>query len=143
MRKTLPVVPFVAAIIVLTLSLAGCNVSTANLSDVKIFDKIEDGRCSSDMGTIDKSVDTFHVTANLNNAPSGTKVKIDWRYLSGELSNEPQDIDSVSVVSEENSDFVESSLERATPAWPKGEYEAVLKIDTDNADPIHKKFSVK
>ncbi|MBI5869948.1 MAG: hypothetical protein HZB44_03165 [Actinobacteria bacterium] len=135
----------VAAFLMMTalmISAAGCNVSTANLSNVKVCDKIEDEQCPSDMSSLDRETPAFYVSADLDNAPSGTKIKIDWRYLSGEIGNEPQDIDSVSLTSEEDSNNVQSSLERATEVWPKGEYEVVLTIQTDNAEPIHKKFSV-
>jgi len=127
----------------LLLVAAGCNVSTANLSNVKICDKLDGDQCSSDMSSLDKETPVFYVTADLDNAPSDTKIKIDWRYLSGEIGNEPQDVYSANLTSGENSDYVQSSLERTTATWPKGEYEVVLKIETDNAEPIHKKFSVK
>lgn len=39
--------------------------------------------------------------------------------------------------------MITGSLERSTKPWPKGEYEVVLKIQTDNADPVSKTFSVK
>jgi hypothetical protein len=141
-RALLAPVLALSAMILITLALYGCNVSTANLSNIKICDKLDGNACSSDMGTIDKNAAVFHVTADLNNAPAGTKIKIDWRYLSGELGNTPQDIDSVTVTSEEDSQTLESSLERATPAWPRGDYEVVLKIDTENSEAVHKQFSV-
>lgn len=130
-------------VVILMLAVAGCNVSTASLSSVKVCDRIENEQCPSDMSSLDKETPAFYVSADLDNAPTGTKIKIDWRYLSGEIGNEPQDIDSVSLTSEEDSNNVQSSLERATEVWPKGEYEVVLTIQTDNAEPIHKKFSVK
>lgn len=64
------------------------------------------------MSSLDKETPVFYVTADLDNAPSDTKIKIDWRYLSGELGNEPQGIDSVSLTSEENSNNMQFSLER-------------------------------
>ncbi|MHB9111747.1 MAG: hypothetical protein ACYC4D_03845 [Thermoleophilia bacterium] len=127
----------------LLMAASGCNVSTANLSNVNVCDKLDNEQCPSDMSSLDQETPAFYVSADLNNAPSGTKIKIDWRYLSGEIGNEPQDIDSVSLTSEEDSNNIQSSLERATDVWPKGEYEVVLTIQTDNAEPIHKKFSVK
>ncbi|MHB8793415.1 MAG: hypothetical protein ACYC6O_08785 [Thermoleophilia bacterium] len=131
------------AIAALLLSASGCNVSTANLSNVKVCDKLVDEQCSADMSSLDKETLSFYVSSDLNNAPSGTKIKVDWRYLSGEIGNEPQDIDSVTMTSEEGANNIQSSLERASDVWPKGEYEVVLTIQTDNAEPIHKKFSVK
>lgn len=142
-RFFLILIAVATAVFVMTLVLSGCNVSTAGLSNVKLCEKLDGDSCSSDMTTLSKDASTFFVTGNLDNAPSGTKIKIDWRYLSGELGNEPQDIDSASFTSEENSNIITGSLERATESWPKGEYEVVLKIQTDNADPVSKKFSVK
>lgn len=124
------------------LVLAGCNVTTANLSDIKVCDKLDGGACASDMPTLARDTSTFYVTANLNNAPSGTKIDVTWKYLGGE-AGQAQDIDSVSMVSDENSNIIQSSLERSTAAWPRGDYEAVLKINADNADPVNKQFSVK
>lgn len=122
---------------------AGCNVSTANLSDVRICDKLDNGQCTSDMSSLDKNTPTLYVSANLNNAPTGTKIKVDWRYLGGDPGTEPQDIDSITLTSEEDSANLQSSLDSGTGTFPIGDYEVVLKIDTDNADPIHKTFSIK
>lgn len=122
---------------------AGCNVSTASLSNVRVCEQLEGDQCPSDMSSLGKETPSFYVSADIDNAPTGTKIKIDWRYLSGEVGNEPQDIDSVSLTTEEGTNTLQSSLKRSTELWPRGEYEVVLKIDTDNADPIHKKFSVK
>jgi hypothetical protein len=136
MAATLVAVP-------LLLSAAGCNVSTAGLSNIRICEQPDGEQCSSDMSTIDKNTSVFYVTADLDSAPAGTKIKIVWRYLSGEIGNEPQDIDSVFLVAEEDAKNIQSSLERAAEVWPQGEYEVVLAIQTDNAEPIHKNFSVK
>ena len=144
MKRFFPILIAIAtAASVMILVLGGCNVSTAGLSNVKLCEKLDGDACSSDMSTLSKEASTFFVTANLDNAPAGTKIKIDWRYLSGELGNQPQDIDSASFTSEEDSNVITGSLERATATWPKGEYEVVLKIQTDNADPVSKTFSVK
>ena len=120
----------------------GCSASTANISDVKICDGLSDGACASDMPALATDTGTFYVSGNLNNAPSGTKIDVNWRYLGGELG-QAQDIDSVSMVSDENTNTIESSLEHSTASWPRGEYQVTLKVNADNVDPVNKQFSVK
>jgi len=133
----------ILALVALPLLAIGCNVSTASLSNIRVCEQLDGEQCPSDMSTLGKESPTFFVSANIDNAPTGTKIKIDWRYLSGEIGDEPQDIDSVSLITEEDSNNLQSSLERAAEVWPRGEYEVVLKIETDNAEPVHKPFSVK
>ena len=133
-----------AGVVLTGLFMAGCSATTANLSDVRVCDKLEGDACGSDMATLGTTAGVFYVTANLNNAPSGTKIDISWKYLGGE-AGQAQDIDSVSMVSDENSNTVQSSLERSpsVDAWPRGNYEVALTINADNVEPVTKDFSVK
>jgi len=131
-----------ATIALAALTLLGCNVSTANVSNPQTCDQLDGNVCPGDEGTFDPSTPVFYVSADLNNAPSGTKIDITWRYLGGELGG-AQDIDTVTLTSEEDSNTLQSSLEKGTSTWPRGDYEVVLKIQTDNAEPVHKTFSVK
>ncbi|MHB1361789.1 MAG: hypothetical protein ACYCW5_04210 [Thermoleophilia bacterium] len=78
----------------------------------------------------------------LSSIQVGTKIDVNWRYLGGELG-QAQDIDSVSMVSDENTNTIESSLEHSTASWPRGEYQVTLKVNADNVDPVNKQFSVK
>ncbi|MDO8736052.1 MAG: hypothetical protein Q7K29_03110 [Thermoleophilia bacterium] len=143
MKKVIIPVAVLSTMAALLLVAIGCNVSTASLSNVRVCEQIDGEQCPSDMSTIGKESPSFYVSADIDSAPTGTKIKIDWRYLSGEIGNEPQDIDSVSLTTEEGSNNLQSSLQRSAEIWPRGEYEVVLKIETDNAEPVHKPFSVK
>jgi len=127
--------------VLLALAYTGCEVSTANLSNSKICDKLDNDACAADMPTIDRTVGVIYVSADLNNAPSGTKIDFTWRYLAGELG-EAQDIDSVTVTTEENSNTVQSSLEKSVAVWPRGNYEVVIKIQAENSEAVHETFSV-
>ncbi|MHB8859433.1 MAG: hypothetical protein ACYC6Z_08140 [Thermoleophilia bacterium] len=128
--------------IALSTFLAGCSATTANLSDIKICDKLEGDSCAADNPSLAPDAETFYVTASLNSAPSGTRIDVSWKYLGGELGK-AQDIDAVSMVSDENSNVIESSLQRSASAWPRGDYQVTLRINADNVDPVSKQFSVK
>ncbi len=142
MKKVFVITALVlTAVVSMSLAVTACEVSTASLSNVKVCDKLENDTCPSDMATMATTTSAFYVTGDVNNAPTGTKIKIDWKYLGGEIA--AQDIDSVTLTTEENTNVLESSLDKPDSGWPKGDYEIVLKIQTDNTDPISKKFSVK
>jgi len=121
------------------------NVSTAGLSDVKLCVEADSNSiCSSDSSTFETITPEIFLSSNLNNAPSGTKVTATWRYIKGELGNEPQDIDSVTAEAKEGgSQPFTSSLSSPTAGWPKGDYEVTLTLSSDNSTPVVKKFSIQ
>lgn len=118
--------------------LTGCNISTANLSDVMSCTEITDNLCTEDITTFAPDTPEIFVSAILNNAPEGTFTTFSWRYL-----EDNYDIDSITLESIETTTTLQSSFTIPDNGWPLGEYEVVLSLDTDNSEPIHKKFIVK
>jgi hypothetical protein len=132
------------------LSIASCfalsackfSVSTAALDNVKLCSQVAQGkRCSSDTAQFDKNTTRLIASADLNHAPKGTKVKIDWNYLGGG-AEQATPIDSISLETKDDTSFVTSSLPSPKKGWPTGEYEVVFSLGADNSKPIHKKFSI-
>lgn len=136
----------VTAVLMGAMLLLACEVSTANLSDVKICGDADStsGDCTAD-ATMFKTTDpVIYLSATLENAPDGTTVTATWNYLKGELGNEKQEIDSVSATATDSGKMpFHASLSAPTNGWPKGDYEVVLKLSSDNNTPITKQFSIK
>lgn len=137
MLRRLWVLPVVFGL--LALSACSISVSTANLSDVKTGEKLKGSEVAKEVNVFSPDAPEIFASAKLNNAPDGTKLTFTWRYLEkGGL-----DIDKVTVVTENGQNVANSSLSKPTRGWPVGDYEAVLKLGTQNSKPIHVKFKVK
>jgi hypothetical protein len=122
----------------------GCSfkVSTAGLDNVKMCaQEPSNSGCATDTTNFKPNTGKLFVTANLNNAPEGTKVKIEWKFLGGG-SVAPQTIDTVTLETKANTNLVNSYLSSPNNGWPKGDYEVVISLDTDNSKPVSKKFSI-
>lgn len=137
MSRSLSILAAVFA--VLALSAFSCSVSTASLSDVKTGSALQDKQVVKEVAEFSPGTPTIYVSTKLNNAPDDTKLTFTWRYL----EQGGQDIDSVAVVAKNGENIMNSSLSKPTNGWPAGRYEVVLKLDTQNSKPVHKKFSVR
>jgi hypothetical protein len=118
-----------------------CNVSTAKVSDAKICDSMTEGVCEQDMPELLVSTPKIFVSCRLKYAVSNTKVKYSWMYY-GETKIE---IDTVIYDTGDrigNLDLY-SSLSKPANDWPKGVYEVIIQIQTDNAKPLVKQFNIK
>lgn len=104
---------------------------------------IETGLCDSDSPEYPEQSLAFHVTTKLRFAPEDTKVTFSWY---GFNRNERYLIDAVTIRAGDfgsgSSYRLHSNLNRGEAIWPKGEYEVVIELHTDNSTPIHKKFAV-
>ncbi|PSB58706.1 hypothetical protein [Chamaesiphon polymorphus] len=100
-----------------------------------------DKECTSDTSTFGKDTPKLFATADLNNAPEGTKVKIDWKYLGGEAGTAAE-IDSIDLETKSNMTTITSHLSAPSKGLPAGKYEVVMSLDTDNSKPISKQFSI-
>lgn len=126
----------------LTATACSFNVSTANLANVKMCSEVASGgQCSSDTVKFDRGTGKLFVTADLKNAPEGTKVKVDWKYLGGE-AGKPTNIDSVTLETKSDTSFISSDLTSNNKAFPAGKYEVVVALETDNSKPIRKEFAI-
>lgn len=117
-----------------------CNFSTANIQDVKICTSLEGNVCNQDNPVIDNSAETIYASCLLKNSVSGTKVKFTWIYY-GDTKIK---IDDVILDTGELSGNLElnSNLSRPDNGWPKGVYEVEIQVQTDNAKPVNKQFTV-
>lgn len=114
--------------------LPACNVSTANLQDVKLCtEKSSSGVCDSDASTFPASTPVIYCSANLKNAPSGTKVTFEWKH-SGQ---------SMGKADVETSSGTVSSNFTTNGAVEPGSYSVTVKINTDNATSITKEFTIE
>lgn len=110
-----------------------CNVSTANLSDVKLCSEKSDGGCSSDASTFPVSTATLYCSAVLKNAPSGTKVTFEWKHEGKELGHADVETSGGSVVGNMS---INGALE-------PGKYSVTVKLNSDNSTPITKQFTLE
>ena len=127
-------IPTLAVITLLT----GCYVSTANLTDVMSCTEITDNLCTEDITSFSPDTPEIYVSAILNNAPEGTLTTFSWRYL-----EDNYDIDSITLESIDTTTTLQSSLSIPDNGWPLGEYEVILSLESDNSEPISKKFIVE
>jgi hypothetical protein len=115
-------------------TLPACNVSTANLSDVKLCsEKNSGGVCDADASTFPVSTPVIYCSANLKNAPSGTKVTFEWKHGSESLGKADVETSSGTV----SSNFTTNG------SVEPGKYSVTVKINTDNAKPETKEFTIE
>ena len=110
-----------------------CNVSTANLSDVKLCSEKTDGGCSSDASTFPVSTATLYCSAVLKNAPSGTKVTFEWKHDGKELGHADVETSGGNVVGNMS---INGALE-------PGKYSVTVKLNSDNSTTITKQFTLE
>lgn len=113
--------------------LPSCSVSTANLSDVKVCTSLSGSECSGDNSTMPASTPVIYCSANMKNAPSGTKVTFTWKKGSENIA---------SVDLETGSGAIYSNLNTAGSLEP-GKYSVTLKINSDNSQPVTKEFTLE
>lgn len=129
----------VLALMMLVLVLAvsavipACNVSTANLSDVKLCSEKSGDGCASDVSTFPVSTATLYCSAVLKNAPSGTKVTFEWKHESNVLGHADVESTGGSVIGNMS---INGALE-------PGKYSVTVKLNSDNSTPITKQFTLE
>lgn len=115
-------------------TLPACNVSTANLSDVKLCtEKNSSNICDGSASTFPASTPVIYCSANLKNAPSGTKVTFEWKLGNESLGKADVETSTGTVVSNWSTGG----------AVEPGSYSVTVKINTDNATPITKEFTIE
>jgi hypothetical protein len=109
-----------------------CSVSTAKLTDVKVCSSLNNNVCESDVPSFAADVSAIHCTANLNNAPSKTKVTFEWKH-------EGVSIGKTEVEAE--SGYVSSTF---TPGGTleAGKFSVTVNLGIDNSTPITKEFTI-
>lgn len=142
MKKTIIILIVIIAAIFF-ISRGGCefNVSTAKVTNAKVCTSLSGNLCDKDHPVISTNAAEIYVSCNLKYAISDTKVKFSWYYF-GDTKIE---IDNVVLNTGDATGNLElhSSLSRPTNGWPKGVYEVVVQVQTDNAEPVVKQFSLE
>jgi len=139
---TMTIIVALFLLIGVTLGLSGCqcSVSTAKVSDVKVCTSLNGNLCDQDNTVLPTSAPTIYASCLLKYSVADTKVKFTWLYY-GETKIE---IDNVVLNTGDKAGNIEmhSSLSQPTNGWPKGIYEVVIEVQTDNAKPVVKQFNI-
>jgi len=138
MKKIISVLAITVAVI---FALSRCNVSTANLSDVKVCESVQDNQCASDNPVFDVTTPEIYCSVVVNNAPAGTPVTFSWFYQ----GDSRMAIDAVTINTPDGGTTfnMQSSLNIPNNGWPTGIYEVEIALGTDNAKPIVKSFVIE
>lgn len=138
--KTIPSYYFLTFTL-MSLTLLGCEVSTARLTDAKVCTTLTDNLCAEDMPVISADAAELVASCKLKNAPPETEVTFTWIYY-GENKIE---IDAVTLNSgnEGSSMDLHSTLSRPHNGWPAGVYEVAMKILSGDKEPVIKQFSIQ
>jgi len=122
---------------------SGCkfHVPTATITDAKVCTTLIDNLCDKDLPILPVSSHEVFVSCLLKYSIADTKVKFTW-YYHGETKME---IDYVVLNTGDNigKQNLSSSLSRPANGWPKGGYEVVIQVQTDNANPLNKQFLIQ
>ncbi len=115
--------------------------NTAHIEDVKMCNTLNTNQCTNDKPVFDVNTPQIAVSCKLENPPMGTQVQFSWFYISDGRT----EIDAVVVNSGEEIGTLDlnSSLNKPSNGWPKGDYEVIIKILDTEKDPIVKSFWVK
>lgn len=110
-----------------------CNVSTANLSDIKLCNTKSDAGCTSDASSFPVTSEAIYCSATVKNAPSGTKVSFVWKHDGKELGQ--ADV--------ETSGGVVLGHMTINGALEPGKYSVTVKLNSDNSTPTTKEFTLE
>lgn len=146
MKNTIKILAtvFVAAIALMSFNSCKFSISTANIAEVKLCSGMDNKKlqCPGDTKKFSKSTPQIFATCFLNNAPKTTKVTFSWYYTNGERVL----IDEVSALAGDmgtGSHFnLYSNLNSPKRGWPAGDYEIVISLNSDNSEPVVRKFSI-
>ncbi|WP_367328033.1 hypothetical protein [Lentimicrobium sp.] len=118
-----------------------CNVSTAHITDVMVCESVTDNQCPADQPIFSTDTPEIFCSVIVKNAPGGTAVTFSWFYQ-GESRVA---IDAVTLNTPEGGTTfnLQSSLSVPNNGWPKGVYEVVISLGTDNSEPVVKTFVVE
>jgi len=110
-----------------------CNVSTANLNDIKLCNTKSDAGCSSDAASFPVTSEAIYCSANVKNAPSGTKVTFIWKHDGKELGQADVETSGGTVLGHMT---INGALE-------PGKYSVTVKLNSDNSTPTTKEFTLE
>jgi hypothetical protein len=141
-RFSLKPLHFLGLIPIASLALAGCSFDSAleNIKTCSLIQMRGDSECGKDVNSFSKETSPIYATVNLKNASKGTKIKADLKYFSGKAGT-AKTLLSKSIVTESNQTLITYHF-KSDKDWALGDYEVVLTLETDQAKPLKKKFSI-
>lgn len=143
MKKRTIVILAILAIVIFIVAKGGCefNVSTAKVGDVSVCTALSGDLCNADNPVLSTLTNDIYISCVLNYSVSETKVKFSWYYY----GDTKMEIDNVVLNTGDNigKQNLHSSLSRPNNGWPTGVYEVVIQVQTDNAEPVVKQFSIE
>lgn len=110
-----------------------CSVSTANLSGAKLCSSLSGTECGADALSFPVDVPVIYCSASVNNAPSQTKVLIEWKHGSESLGTMEKEVES---------GYIHATLKPNSTLAP-GQYSVTMKIASDNSTPLTKEFTLE
>jgi len=114
-------------ILALTIVMAGCSFTTANLTDLKMASAVdEDSFPTTVTNVFQTNSAVIYATGAYNNAPEGTTVAAEWHYLDATPTIY---IDDAILTVDGVSGQFSFSLSKPTNGWPTGSYEVRFFID--------------
>ncbi len=121
----------------------GCEfeVTTANISDVKMCTNFNGSLCNDDVPVFNTSEGSLYASCKLKNAPENTQVTFTWKYLEGQALV----IDQVTLNSADKGINLDlhTSLSRPNNGWPQGKYAVEIAIGNNDTDPEVKHFEIR
>jgi len=117
------------------------DLNSAHIEDVKICKTLNSNQCTNDKPVFDVNTAQIVISCKLKNPPMETRVQFSWFFISDERT----EIDAVVVNSGEEIGTLDlnSSLNKPSNGWPKGDYEVVIQILDTKKEPIRKQFWVR
>lgn len=117
------------------------DLNSAHIEDVKICKTLNSNQCTNDKPVFDVNTAQIVISCKLKNPPMETRVQFSWFFISDERT----EIDAVVVNSGEEIGSLDlnSSLNKPSNGWPKGDYEVVIQILDTKKEPIRKQFWVR
>ena len=121
------------------------KVSTATILNARVCDKPVEGQflCSNDTPSFTQKSPKLYASCELKYAPEDTEVTFSWY---GYPKGEKVLIDAVTLRAGDHGNGssyqLRSFLNSPSNGWPKGAYEVVISLDTNNSEPVIKKFMI-
>ena len=135
------VIPVILMFLIMMFISCEFNFSTANVSDIKICERMEGNLCNTDLPVLSSVTSQIFASCALKNAPSNTEVLFIWKYLEGS----PLIIDEVTMNSGDKGTNLDihSSLSRPYNGWPKGRYAVEILVDGNKENKKVKNFEIQ
>lgn len=117
------------------------NASTQLTSFKLCEESSETSACQNDSSTFTTGVRTIAAQVDIENPADNTGIRFIWRYLDGEAGAAQEIKNKVQTIDAQTGGFTYSLSNE--DGFPTGTYEVLIALETNNARPIRREFSVK